>query len=161
MNQSGHSQSGPELKTVVIGIGNDFRGDDGVGRYVARKLKEIMPQKVDILEAAGEATELMGLWENKEKVILIDAVFSGAIPGTIYRYDGKTQPLPASQFESQSTHAFGVVQAIELAKTFNTLPQSLIFYGIEGSSFEMGAEISPKVIEAAENVIKSILEEIG
>ena len=161
MNHSGHTSSDPKPKTLVIGIGNNFRGDDGAGLYVARKMRDMMPQKIDILESTGEATELMGLWENKENVILVDAVFSGSIPGTVYRYDVNRKPLPVSHFESQSTHAFGVVQAVELAKTFNTLPNSLIIYGIEGDSFEMGVEMSPEIIEAAENVIELILEEIG
>lgn len=161
MNLSRSDISEPKPKTLVIGIGNDFCGDDGAGLYVARKLKELMPNDADICEATGEATELMALWEKKVNVILVDAVFLGSIPGTIYRYDVRKKTLPASHFESQSTHSVGVVQAIELAKTLNTLPQKLIIYGIEGDSFDLGTEITPEIKEAAENVIELILEEIG
>ena len=161
MNHSHSDDADPKPKTQVIGIGNDFRGDDGAGPYVARKLKGLMPLNANIFEATGEATELMGLWEKRENVILIDAVFSGSIPGTVYRYDVRKKALQASHFESRSTHAFGVVQAIALEMTLNTLPQKLIIYGIEGDSFNLGTEITPEIMEAAENVIELILEEIG
>jgi hydrogenase maturation protease len=161
MNHSRFDASDSKPKTLVIGIGNDFRGDDGAGLFVVRKLKELMPINADIFEATGEATELMALWEKRDIVILVDAVFSGSIPGTVYRYDVRKKALPASNFESRSTHAFGVLQAIELAKTLNTLPTKLIIYGIEGDSFELRTEITPEIKEAAENVIELILEEIG
>jgi hydrogenase maturation protease len=145
---------------LVIGIGNEFRGDDGVGFYIARKLKERKLENVDIIEASGEGTELLTIWENRGKTLIVDAVSSGAIAGTIYRFDIQKEPLPTKLFSSQSTHAFGIAEAIELGKTLNRLPSSLVVYGIEGKTFGFGAELSSEVEKAAEDVIARIIGEI-
>jgi hydrogenase maturation protease len=54
------------------------------------------------------------LWDKANMVIVLDAVVSGAQPGTICRFDAQADPLPTRWFHG-STHAFGVAEAIELA----------------------------------------------
>jgi hydrogenase maturation protease len=112
-----------------------------------------------ILEATGEGTALLESWKGAESVILIDAVSSGAYPGTIHRLDAWAQPLPAG-FLHTSTHAFGVAQAVELARALNQLPRSLVIYGIEGKSFDPDAGLSPEVEHAAGEVVARVFREI-
>jgi hydrogenase maturation protease len=59
-----------------------------------------------------------------------------------------------------SSHAFGVLEAIELSRALDTLPEEFIVYGIEGSCFEEGAEMSEKVEAAANLVVEQILREV-
>ena len=47
---------------LVIGIGNDFRGDDAAGLMVARRLRGTPLHDVEIVESAGDAAALMELW---------------------------------------------------------------------------------------------------
>ena len=51
----------------------------------------------------------------------VDAVDSGGWPGTVSRFDASDEPLPARAFRS-STHAFGVGEAIELARAVLLAP---------------------------------------
>jgi hydrogenase maturation protease len=92
-------------------------------------------------------------------VILIDAVSSGGRPGSIYRFDAHKQPLP-SRFFHYSTHAFGVAEAVELAKTLGQLPQSLIVYGIEGKCFDVGVGLTGEVENAIGDVVIRIRQDI-
>src|SRR5574341_563487 len=110
---------------LVIGVGNDYRGDDGVGRMVARELRQRSPRTIAILETTGEGAALLESWKGADTVILIDAVASGAYPGTIQRLDARAQPLPAGLLHT-STHAFGVAQAIELARALDQLPPRVL-----------------------------------
>src|SRR5688500_15967727 len=127
----------------IIGIGNEFRRDDGAGIIAIRLLQAFgVP---DTLESDG--TTLIEALENTESVILIDVVFSGANPGTIHRFDAGIHPLPINVF-SYSTHHFSVMQAVELMRTFNQLPSHLEIYGIEGKDFSFGIGLSPKVEKA-------------
>jgi hydrogenase maturation protease len=71
-----------------------------------------------ILEATGEGTALLESWKGADTVILIDAVASGAYPGTIHRLDARAQLLPAG-FLHTSSHAFGVAQGVELARALD------------------------------------------
>ncbi len=141
--------------TRVIGIGNEYRHDDAVGLVVARALREKNLDHVEIVEMSGEGAALIEAWKNAKRVILIDAVQSGAPPGTVYRFEAHQQPIP-TEFFRYSTHSFGVVEAIELARTLGQLPQELIVYGIEGENFEAGVGLSPEVERAVHKVLQQI-----
>ncbi|MEP9411867.1 MAG: hydrogenase maturation protease [Candidatus Brocadia sp.] len=144
---------------LIIGIGNAYRGDDAVGLHVAQCLKKQAHGHVHIIEESGEGAALMEYLKNADTVILIDAVYSGARPGTIYRFDVHAQPIPANFFH-YSTHAFGVAEAIELARTLNLLPNRLIVYGIEGKCFEAGVELSFEVEKAVQEVARCVQQDI-
>ncbi len=142
-------------KILIIGVGNLYRRDDAVGLIIARRLKEKNLKNLTVLEASGEGTALMEAWQGAELVILIDAVHSGAEPGTIYRLEAHAQPIP-TKFFHYSTHAFSVAEAIELARTLGQLPPKLIVYGIEGKDFEAGEGLSPEVEKAAQAVLERL-----
>lgn len=145
-------------KIIVIGIGNEFRGDDAAGLLVVRRLKENPLARVEFLEQSGEATALMETMSQAGTVILVDAVQSGAEAGQIHRYDASEQAMPA-QFLRCSTHNFSVHDAIEMARALEKLPSQLMVYGIEGSRFEPGAELSPEVQSAVIAAAQRINEE--
>jgi hydrogenase maturation protease len=151
------TQSAPVL---VIGIGNMYRGDDGAGIAAVRQLKDRVPPGVGVLEETGEGTSLIEAWKDAGSVILIDAVRSGAPAGTIYRLDAHTEKIPAKLFLC-SSHAFGVPEAIELARALNQLPRSLIVYGIEGQIYEAGEKLSLPVEEAIRAVASQVLREVN
>ena len=146
-------------KILLIGVGNEYRHDDGVGRLIARKLKAKHLPNTAVTEESGEGAALMGAWKGVDTVMLFDAVSSGAPPGTIYRLDAHIQPLP-QQFFHYSTHAFSVAEAIELARALNQLPPRLIVYGIEGKTFEAGVGISSEVEGAVREVVERVVQEI-
>jgi hydrogenase maturation protease len=144
---------------VLIGIGNAYRSDDGVGLAAIKALKARGLPNILITECSGDGTELIEIWETARKVILIDAVSSGAKPGTIYRFDALTQPFP-THFSFQSTHAFGVAEAIELARALDQLPPLLIVYAIEGKNFTTGVGLSPEVENALRKAVEQVEHEV-
>jgi hydrogenase maturation protease len=144
---------------IIIGIGNEFRGDDGAGIAVARLLRGRTAPPVTIREESGEGAALMDAWKDAAAAILVDAVQSGAPPGTIHRIDASTDRVP-SKFFHYSTHAFSVAEAVELARAMNQLPERLIVYGIEGESFAAGVLLSSTVERAVRVLAETILGEI-
>jgi hydrogenase maturation protease len=144
---------------LLIGIGNEYRGDDGVGLTAIRALNMQKFPDTLLKECSGDGVELIEMLSTARMAILIDAVSSGAKPGTIYRLDALTQPIPA-QLSFQSTHAFGVAEAIELARIVDQLPPSLIVYAIEGENFSTGVGLSSTVEEAVRKVVEQVICEI-
>jgi len=144
---------------LIIGIGNAYRGDDAVGLRVAQDIKKEALVHVTVSEQSGDGISLMDSWKDSDAVILIDAVYSGAKPGTIHRFDAHTQPIP-SKFFHYSTHAFGVAEAIELARALKQLPPHLIVYGIEGKCFEAGIKLSWEAEKAVEEVMMRVQQDI-
>jgi hydrogenase maturation protease len=148
------------ITTLLVGIGNEYRNDDGAGLVVARTICEKKLASVTVKEEFGEGVSLMEAWQGFQKVILVDAVSSGAIPGTIFRIDAKKETVPANLFH-YSTHAFSVAEAIELARVMNALPSNLIVYGIEGKDFTAGTTVSANVCKAARRVVEQIITDAG
>ena len=146
-------------RTLIIGLGNEYRRDDAVGLVVARRLREAAPESVLVLEETGEGASLLESWRDADTVILIDAVRSGAKPGTVHRIDAQAQPI-AKKFFRFSTHAFGVAEAVELARALGRLPPRLIVYGVEGRNFEAGVGLSPEVEATAPGVVGAVLAEL-
>lgn len=146
-------------RTLIIGLGNEYRRDDAVGLVVARRLREAAPEPVQVVEESGEGAGLIESWQGADTVILIDAVHSGAKPGTVHRIDAHARPI-AKKFFRFSTHAFGVAEAVELARALGRLPPRLIVYGVEGKSFEAGVGLSPEVEVAAREVVERVLVEL-
>ncbi|NIW80515.1 MAG: hydrogenase maturation protease [Calditrichae bacterium] len=127
-------EENPILKTIFIGIGNEFRNDDGVGIYIVRRLAKRNFPKVNILELSGEGSELLEAWKEAEQVYIFDAVSSGAEPGTIFELNVHEEEIP-SKFFSYSTHNFSLAEAVELSRVLNRLPATLRIFGIEGKDF--------------------------
>jgi hydrogenase maturation protease len=158
---TGQSQKAIERQacTLVIGLGNLSRGDDALGRLVARRLKERNFVSVRIEECEGDGTELMELWRGVEKVIVVDAILSAEKPGTFYRIEATLQPV-AGHFLNSSTHNFGLAEAIELARVLGELPPHLVIYGMVGNHFAMNAQLSAEVAEGLEDLLQQLQAEL-
>ncbi len=145
---------------VLIGIGNQYRSDDGVGLVAIRELSKKEFPNTRCIESNGDGAALLEAWTNASAAILIDAVSSNAVPGMIYRFDALTSSIPVT-FSSQSTHAFGVAEAIELARTLHQLPPRLIVYAIEGKDFRAGLGLSVEVELAMHEVVERVAHEVS
>lgn len=143
--------------TLIIGIGNRFRGDDALGCLLADAIRQHV--SCEVIEHDGEPASLIDTWKGRQDVILIDAVSSGAQAGTIHRIDLNENALPDS-FRSYSTHAFGIAEAVELARVLGKLPPHIVFYGVEGKSFSGGTALSGPLQEAAQELQQVIITEI-
>lgn len=145
----------PTSPPLIIGLGNLFRRDDGAGRIAARKIRANTPHPGRVLEQTGEGAALMDAWKGERSVILIDAVASGAAPGTLHRVDAQKQAVPA-EFFHPSTHTFSLAEAVALSRALGQLPAALVVYGIEGKDFSVGQGLSPEVAAAVGRLTEHI-----
>ena len=146
-------------ETLVIGVGNAYRSDDGAGIVAVRKLTAQRLPGVQVMEMNGEGTSLVEAWKDAPSVLFVDAVSSGAVPGTIHRFEAQAGPLPKG-LEHRSSHSFGVAEAVEVARALGRLPPRLVIYGIEGSIFNPGQGLSPEVERAVGEVVGRLVSEI-
>lgn len=142
----------------VLGLGNRLRRDDGVGPWVASELARRV-EGVDVRQIDGDGFSLLDAFADAPAVLLVDAVQSGAPPGTVHRLDAVAGPLPQDALRC-STHALGVVEAVELARALGELPARLHVYGIEGEDFGSGEGLSPAVAAAAGALVEELLVEL-
>lgn len=147
-------------RRVVVGIGSRFRRDDAAGLYVADWLRDRLPGGVELLAIEGDATTLLDVFDSSELVILIDSVAAAAAPGLIYRFDATDQPVPGSVFGA-STHAFGVGEAIELARALGRLRCRVLVYGVSGQDFSVGEGLSASVADAVHEIAMEVLRDLA
>jgi hydrogenase maturation protease len=147
-------------EVVVIGVGNPDRGDDGVGPEVLARLEGRVPGGVRLVRLAGaDPAGIIDAWLGAGRVVLVDAMVSGAVPGTISRFDAAAAPLPAG-VRLASTHVLGAETAVEMARALGRLPARLVVYGVEGDTFTVGAGLSPAVALALSAATDRVLEEV-
>ena len=145
---------------LVVGIGNRDRGDDGFGPAVVQRLIGRVPSAVRTLQRGGNVLALIEDWDGIPSVIVIDAMAPISEPGRVHRFDLIDSPLPIG-FAPNSSHAFGVAQTVELARSLGRLPQYLVAYLVEGEQFGTGAPLSPAVAASVEDVAERVLDELS
>jgi hydrogenase maturation protease len=161
---SSDARDNPPGITKIIGIGQTLRGDDAVGFAAVslwQKTFQTSAGQSDIIVELAElpGIGLLSLLEGASKAILVDAVRSGAEPGTIYT-------IPANQLDSfelgaRSAHGWGVAETLSLGRELDLaeLPAELILVGIEAGQTGMGEDLSPQVKLALPRVA-TLIEQI-
>ncbi len=146
----------------IIGLGNEWRGDDAAGLSAVRRLRDRLDrigERVQVIEARQAGTDLLDLMNGARVVLLIDAAKSGQPAGTIHCLDASAGPI-ALNLVCRSTHGVGVAEAIELGRTLGWLPDTVIIYGIEVAETGWGPSLSQPVEEAVEQVVEQIARDV-
>lgn len=145
-------------RVLIVGVGNELRGDDGAGIAALRALRpRAEALGVAVAEEQGEATSLLHAWDGRAAVVLVDAMRSGAPPGTLRRLDASTAPLPAGVVGATSSHAVALGDAIELARVLGRLPPRVVVHAVEGAIFDVGAGLSDPVRDALSALEDAVL----
>ena len=147
------------MRRVLVGVGNAWRSDDGVGLVVAERARDRVPPGVEVVLCEQEASRVLDALEGAGAAVIVDAVASGGEPGELHRFDATAGPVPARAFGS-STHAFGVGEAIELARALGKLPPAVVVIGVEGMDFASGDSLSAPVEAAVDQAADAVLREL-
>ena len=147
-------------KILVIGIGNADRGDDGLGPHVAAELAGRLPREVSLLTRRGDMLALMDDWAGFDAVVCVDAAEPAGQPGRVCRVDLMHESLPRD-VSLTSSHAFGLVEAVALARTLGRAPKEMIVVAVEAASFEPGATMTEAVFAAAKPACDLVVTEIA
>lgn len=145
----------PALK--IICIGSPF-GDDQFGAWVYEELRCLIePDAVQLIYLDRPGTRLISAFEDVDKVILLDAVKSGARIGSVQRIEGAAlyQHLP----RHTSSHGLGVADALMLAERLGLLPRELVLLCVEAGETDTLTPLShplraclPALLEALRSV---------
>ena len=139
----------------IIGIGSPF-GDDAAGLEIARILAASPPPNCEVIEADRPGAALVDLLEGAKAAILIDAVRSGAAPGTIHEFRFDELDHCAARFVS--SHDLGVAAALQLAQKLGRAPTVGMVIGIEiaPSSTAQLCGLSPHTREALPRAVARV-----
>jgi len=152
--------SAPCAGVLLIGVGNEFRNDDALGLLIAREFRRRCPQGLGVMENDGDGASIVSALQEAREAVLVDAIRSGAVPGTIHRLDMASETVPPT-LEFGTSHGFGVTEAVETARKLHFLPRHVILCGIEGATFELGKGLSDPVLRSVPRLISLIEAELS
>ena len=144
---------------VVIGVGNEFRRDDGAGPAVVARQFGQAPPGVRLVVTDGEPAGLVEAWTGAAVAIVVDAVRAEPPhPGRVHRLV-LDRPRPADPMGwSASSHGLGLDDAVGLAVALNRMPGRLIVHPIEAADLGQGPGLTPPVAAA---VAAAVLADLG
>ncbi len=150
---------------VLAGIGNEMRHDDGAGPVVVARAALLATGHADRPFAAletslSEPLDLLGYWDGADLAIVVDAVRSGAVPGTVtltWFENGALTLLRAGR-RRPSTHGLGVADVYRLAHQLGLAPHRVALVGVTGQDFSHGEGLSDPVDCGADKAATLVLE---
>ncbi len=150
-----------ELKhCLVLGVGNVLMGDDGLGSRAVRafEARYELPPGVEVIDGGTGGLALLELLQGFESVIVIDAILSGAEPGTIERYGGE-ELKGAKHPPRASAHQVGLYELIETARFSGHAP-SVTLIGVVPEKVLAGSGLSKTLQKTIGPVTEKIVDEL-
>lgn len=147
------------MKTLVLGLGNPILKDDSVGLRVAQLLRPLLADEsnIEIDEDYWGGLRLMERMVGFDRVIIIDAICTGAKPGTIHRLSPGDVPTQ----HSASAHDVNLPTALEIGRHAGAhLPESedITLIGVEAVDVQTFDEtLSPEVEASLSLAVESVL----
>jgi hydrogenase maturation protease len=151
-------------KTLVLGIGNEIRGDDGVGIHVARRVAELLPaelaSRVDVEEACTGGFDLVDYLRGYDRAIIADAIKTeGGEAGTVYQFSAQALEPTAHLGHSHGVNlasALAVLRELKLGA-----PRDVTVVAVEAEwLYEFREDLSPSVAAAVEEAAAAIIGEL-
>jgi hydrogenase maturation protease len=128
--------------TVVIGAGNPFRRDDGVGPAVVDLLRDRLAG-IRFVVCDAAPTAIVDAWTGAGRAVVVTAIrATGGAAGLVHRLDADD---PAD-----------LGDAVALARVLDRLPGALLIFGVRVLDVGFGHGLSPAVATAARDVADEI-----
>ncbi|WP_036510545.1 hydrogenase maturation protease [Nocardia aobensis] len=148
-----------EPRAVVIGVGNDYRRDDGIGPAVARRLESLRIPAVAVARWDGDPAGLLDLWADVELAVVVDAVrCDPSNPGRIWR---TTVEALRGCARATGSHALGIPDVLPLGRVLGSVPAELVVVAVEAQSLDLGVGMSGPVAAAVPDVVAVVLSELA
>ena len=149
-----------EERILILGIGNLVLQDEGVGIHAIQALekkKEELPAHVELLDGGTGGVGMIGVLQEYDRIIMIDATLDSSPAGTIK----KIKPKFSKDYPRLlSSHEFGLRDMIESMIIQENIPEiDLITISVKNFQ-EIGMDLSPDVERAIPPVIAMVKEMI-
>jgi hydrogenase maturation protease len=142
----------------VIGLGNSYRRDDGVGVAAAEALNTLGLPDVRVVTDIAEPTSLLEAWSGAGLAVVIDAVVATpSTPGRVRRSD-LSQVVAR---DGLSSHGVDIARAHALGQALGLVPDELVVFTIEVVDTANGIGMTPQVAGAVPEVVRLAVEEIN
>lgn len=147
-------------RTVVLGLGNMLMTDDGIGLAALARLEDdwFIPREVELVDGGTWGMNLLPIIESADRVLVLDAIDSGAEPGALsVLRDGE---VPRVLAQKLSPHQIDLREVLALAALRGTLPDELVALGVQPGVVALGTDLSPAVEARLDDLVSRAAEQL-
>ena len=148
------------FKIALLGLGNLMRTDDAVGMLTLHTLAEsnLLPPEVRVIEGGTLGLDLLESLRGISHLLVLDAVDTGAAPGTLRRFEGQAvDDLPVSK----SVHLLGFSDLMAALRLIDAAPKEVVLLGVQPASTDWGTVLTPEVKPAQSALMQSVFAQIA
>lgn len=152
------------MKTLVLGLGNELYGDDGVGIHVIRRLREECESQRETLawledvaleECGLSGLSLLDVIVGYDRLIIVDTI-KRELPSTgkIHTMEGKD----LRHIPGPSPHYISIPQAIEIGKKLGLkVPSRIEIIAVEAKNmYNLGEGLTEEMKRALPDLVKKV-----
>jgi hydrogenase maturation protease len=145
--------------TLILGLGNPLRGDDGVGVRVIEELNHRgLPQGVTALDGGAGGLDLLRLLERWGRVVIVDAADLGKEPGQYARFTPEQAHLVGAP-SAFSLHNAGLSEVLALADALDMRLPEMVIFGVQPAEMGWKEGLSPAVAAVLTALADAVLQE--
>jgi len=145
------------MRKFVVGIGNVLLMDEGIGCHVAHALESVPVPDAEVIDG-GTCPDVSQLVADADKVVIVDAVRGGGLPGQIYRF--RPEDIEMEEKRVLSLHDVGLIDSLKLTQLRHNVGETVII-GVEPRELGWGLELSPELQEKMPQIIDVVLDELN
>ena len=149
------------MSILVLGVGNILLEDEGIGVKVIEALEQLdrLPDGVDVVDGGTCGMDLLDVVADREHLIIVDAVKTGAPPGTVVVL--RDDAVPAFFRTKISPHQLGLSDLLAATALMERSPARLTLIGIVPERMGTGLELSPGIAAKLEELLALTVEELA
>jgi len=148
-------------RIVVLGVGNAIMTDEGVGVRCVEALEATgaLPAGAAAIDGGTSTHELLGELEDLDLLVIVDAVATGGVPGTVVRLEGDR--IPSAFSNKLSPHQHGINDLLATLRLLGRAPRRVVLLGVTPARIELGLELSPAVAAALPGLCERVVAELA
>ncbi|MGO9149305.1 MAG: hydrogenase maturation protease [Acidimicrobiales bacterium] len=143
------------MRTLVLGLGNEYAGDDAVGVLAVRELWDEIHDVADIVESAASGLALLEVFAGHDRAVVIDSIRTGRNPaGTIV----ELEIADIGNVVAPSLHHAGIPELAAVAERLGlSFPAETSVFAVEiAAPPTFGAPLSEPVAAAVGQLVRLV-----
>ncbi len=148
-------------RVLLIGLGNVLMQDEGVGVRAVERLESRyhLPPEVEAVDGGTSGTELLAPMRGVERLIVADAVNTGAPPGTLVRL--ADEEVPAFFQTKLSNHQLGLSDLLAVLTVTHQAPRHIAIIGMVPHQLENKLGLCEETEARLEEMVTMLLDELA
>ena len=153
-------QEYPSAPVLVLGLGNCLIEDEGIGVAAIEYLHKhySIPDDVELLDGGTSGMGLLDDLRSRKKVIVLDAVRTGASPGDLVVL--RNEQVPAFFRSKVSPHQMALSDVLAVLTLTDEQPQDISVIGVEPVSLKTKIGLSPSVKQQLKPMVEQVLQQL-